>query len=131
MEKEIREFEFRNEAGEDEAMILEGHAAVFDERSQNLGGFVEVIKPGAFKNAILAKQDVRMLVDHDPSRIVARTKANTLTLQEDKVGLKVRADVAPTTVGKDLMISVGRKDISQMSFAFSVRPKRYTQHCSP
>ncbi|MCP4033949.1 MAG: HK97 family phage prohead protease, partial [Herbaspirillum sp.] len=31
--------------GDDGKSIVRGHAAVFDKRSENLGGFVEVIAP--------------------------------------------------------------------------------------
>jgi HK97 family phage prohead protease len=120
--KEIRTFSLALEKREDasENRVLEGHAAVFNSRSGDLGGFVEVIQEGAFTDAIETGQDVRMLVGHDPDKIVARTKSGTLSLSEDDIGLHIRGDVAKTSVGNDLLVSVNRGDIDQMSFAFSV-----------
>ena len=39
---------------------LEGYAAVFNSRSEDLGGFFETIKPGAFRRAIQTGQDVTL-----------------------------------------------------------------------
>lgn len=98
--------------------ILEGHAAVFDTVA-DLGFFTESIKPGAFRNAIDEKQDVRALVDHEPSRIIARTKNGTLRLSEDKVGLKVEIEPnMDTQEGRDIVARIERGDVDQMSFGF-------------
>lgn len=100
-----------------------GHAAVFDTATQ-IGppgiGFEERIAPGAFKKTISDGADVRLLFNHNPDLVLARTKSGTLTLSEDKVGLAVAADLAPTTVGRDLAILLQRGDVSQMSFGFQV-----------
>ena len=128
MKKELRtihsDIKMEKRSDEDESMVLRGYAAVFNERT-SLGYFDEVILPGAFRNALDEGQDVRALVDHDPSRIIARSKdggkTGTLRMVEDERGLAVEIDVADTTVGRDLMESVRRGDVSQMSFAFGVR----------
>jgi HK97 family phage prohead protease len=100
-----------------------GHAAVFDERT-SIGnplswGFYEQVSPGAFTKTI-QEADVRFLIDHDPSLLLARTKSGTLRLSEDKVGLAADADLAPTTYGRDLAVLLERGDVSQMSFGFQV-----------
>jgi HK97 family phage prohead protease len=100
-----------------------GHAAVFDERT-SIGnplswGFYEQVSPGAFTKTI-QEADVRFLIDHDPSLLLARTKSGTLRLSEDKVGLSADADLAPTTYGRDLAVLLERGDVSQMSFGFQV-----------
>ena len=53
--------------------------------------------------------------------ILARTKNGTLLLSVDGVGLKISADIAPTTGGKDIYQLIKRGDINQMSFAFIVK----------
>jgi uncharacterized protein len=103
---------------EDDAFTLHGHAAVFDQLSEDLGGWRERVKRGAFKRVV--GDDVRCLVNHEPSLLLARTRNGTLRLKEDPVGLAVEADIAPTSVGKDLRILVERGDMTQMSFAFVV-----------
>lgn len=99
---------------------LAGYAAVFNKRSVNLGGFVEVISPGAFRSSLERDQDIRALINHDGVPI-ARRKNGTLSLVEDDTGLRVEIDLPDTTAGHDLRKSVERGDIDQMSFGFNVR----------
>lgn len=101
-----------------EGFVVEGHAAVFDALSDDLGGFREQIKRGAFKKVL--GDDVRFLVNHNPDLLLARTTNNTLRLKEDPTGLHIEADIAPTTAGNDLRILLDRGDMDQMSFAFSM-----------
>lgn len=101
-----------------------GYAALFDSYSSLLydwweGSFVEQIAPGAFAKT-LQEADIRLLVNHDANLLLARNKAGTMTLVEDERGLLVTAELAPTSVGQDMAISLARGDISQMSFAFRV-----------
>lgn len=84
------------------------------------GGFYEQIDKAAFNRALDEQHDVRFLVDHDPSRVLARTASGTLNLSADRQGLAVDADLADTSVGRDLRVLIERGDISQMSFGFIV-----------
>ena len=94
-----------------------GHAAVFSKRA-NIGDFfIEQFAPGAFTKTI-SEADVRMLINHDPNLVLARSKAGTLRLSEDRKGLLTDADMAPTTYGLDLAVSLERGDVSQMSIMF-------------
>lgn len=120
----LRNLEVRAAKDEDGAIPIEGYAAVFNSRSHVLydwwtGSFVEEIEPGAFAKTI-ADGDVRLLINHDPNLILARTRSDTLQLEEDSVGLRVNADMGATSYAQDLAISMRRGDISQMSFAFRV-----------
>lgn len=99
---------------------LRGHAAVFEELSEDLGGFREKIRAGAFAEAIKT-DDVRALFNHDPNHVLGRSTSGTLRMKEDKDGLLVDIDLPDTQVARDLHTSVERGDISQMSFGFSVR----------
>jgi HK97 family phage prohead protease len=94
---------------------IEGHAAVFDQLSEDLGGFREKIAPGAFTEAI-ETDDVRALFNHDPSRVLGRLKAGTLELEEDKTGL--RSTIYPPDSAADVVESIKRGDVDQMSFGF-------------
>ena len=96
---------------------ITGYAAVFNSLSEDLGGFREKIDPGAFADT-LNTGDVRALKNHNSDYVLGRNKSGTLTLSEDQRGLKI--DIIPPDAqwAKDLMVSIDRKDIDQMSFGF-------------
>jgi HK97 family phage prohead protease len=100
---------------------LRGHAAVFNKLSEDLGGFREMLEPGAFRAALRKDPDVRLLFNHDPSYVLARTASGTLELREDDTGLHVfaRVDRADPDVER-LRQKMQRGDVDQMSFAFTV-----------
>jgi HK97 family phage prohead protease len=105
--------------GNDRTPVITGHAAVFNQRSLDLGGFYEIIAPGAFANTIKTA-DVRALFNHDANFILGRTKSRTLELSEDEKGLSVRISPPDSIWANDLLESIKRGDIDQMSFGFSV-----------
>lgn len=116
---ELRTFglELRVDQTEDKKPIIRGYAAVFNKLSEDLGGFKEMVAPGAFKNTI-TKDDIRALFNHDPNYVLGRTINGTLRLVEDDKGLAIEIDPPDTQWARDLMTSIGRKDITQMSFGF-------------
>ena len=97
---------------------LVGYAAVFGQETR-ISDFTEVIRPGAFA-ASLKGRDILALVDHDPARLLARTKSGTLRLEEDSKGLRFELDVPDTQQGRDLLTLAGRGDLGGMSFGFTV-----------
>ena len=99
--------------------VLVGHAAVFDTLSLEMWGFREKIAPGAFADT-LGKDDIRALWNHEPGAVLGRVAAGTLELREDKKGLAVRIKTPDTQIGRDAVTSIGRGDVSQMSFRFRV-----------
>ena len=109
---------------------IEGYAAVFDQLSDNLGGFREKIRQGTFSRAIREGQDVRALVDHDASKLLGRTTAGTLRLNEDSHGLEFSVSVPNTTVGNDALVSVARGDMNQASFGFRVKQDTWSNNHS-
>lgn len=111
--------EFNVRAADGGRTVIEGHAAVFNRYSQNLGGFVEQVAPGAFAKTIL-EADVRGLFNHDVSLVLGRNRSGTLRLAEDNIGLAYEIDVPGTQLGRDLAVSMERGDISQSSFSFRV-----------
>ena len=110
-------FEVREDA---DGMHLEGYAALFNSRSENLGGFTETIQPGAFRASLKARNNVFLLYNHDTNAVLASTRAGTLTLTEDERGLKISASIAPTSTGRDVAVLVKRGDLSGFSFGFSM-----------
>lgn len=108
----------------DDKPTIGGYAAVFNSRSADLGGFYEVVAPGAFARSI-AQNDVRALWDHDPKYVLGRTAAGTLALNEDDAGLRVEVEPPETAWARDLMASMRRGDVNQMSFGFYVREEEW------
>jgi HK97 family phage prohead protease len=109
------------DAGE-QSYLISGYAAVFDSDSELIGGvFTERIKRGAFRKAIAANPDVRLMINHEGVAL-ARTTNGTLRLKEDGKGLLFSADLNPTVqLSRDLYELVKRGDMDQMSFAFTVQ----------
>jgi len=96
---------------------LEGYAIRYDSLSEDLG-FRERIATGAFSKNLRSDPDVRALVEHSPEKIIGRTRAGTLQLIEDERGVRVSIDPPDTQVGRDVVESVKRGDLSAMSFGF-------------
>jgi HK97 family phage prohead protease len=100
--------------------VIRGHAAVFNKMSDDMFGFRERIRPGAFAKTLTKNPDVRALFNHDPNNILGRTKSGTLKVSEDDKGLFYEIDPPDTTVARDLMESLKRGDVDQSSFGFYV-----------
>ena len=109
---------YNGEARAVEGRTVEGYASVFNSMSEDLGGFREIILPGAFKNAL--GDDVRALYNHDSNYLLARTTSGTLELKEDDKGLYYRFDMPNTSYGNDLLELYRRGDLTQSSFGFTV-----------
>lgn len=101
---------------------LVGYAAVFNAPSHDLGGFREIIKPGAFKRTLADSAHVRALNNHDGNQVLGRVGSGTLRLEEDNTGLRFELDLPPTSYARDLSALVERGDVAGCSFAFRVRP---------
>jgi len=102
-----------------ESTTITGYAAVFDTWTDIGGLFREKIAPGAFKKT-LKESDIRALWNHDPNYVLGRNKAGTLKLHEDERGLRVEIDPVGSTWATDLLKSIQRGDVNQMSFGFKV-----------
>lgn len=107
---------------------LAGYAAVFNSLSQDLGGFVEVVRPGAFARTLQKADHVRALYDHQGGHVLGRVGAGTLKLAEDDRGLRFEVQLPPTTVARDLAVLVERGDVAGASFAFRAQKERWSTH---
>lgn len=108
-----------------EDMIIEGYAAVYDQQT-NIGPFKETIARGAFDDNL--QDDVRALLNHDANYVLGRTGAGTLELELDDTGLRYRIHLGEQQYAKDLYESVKRGDISQSSFAFTIKEQSWNEN---
>ena len=110
--------EIREEANQEE-YIIAGYFAVFNQETELYPGVFESTDRGAFKNSI--NGDVRALINHDTSLVLARTTSNTLTLKEDAKGLYGEIKINPyDTDALNTYERVKRGDVSQCSFGFTI-----------
>lgn len=117
---EIEQRSFRAEMSVDDAdQQIRGVAAVYNQPSSDLGGFIEIIEPGFFSDVLA--DDVRALWNHNDDLPLGRIKAGTLAIEDTEQGLAVNIKLPDTQAGRDARVSIGRGDVDQMSFAFTVR----------
>jgi HK97 family phage prohead protease len=105
---------------------LEGYAATFNTEARISDRFVETIRAGAFSASLRSGADVLALVDHDPGRVLARTRSGTLRLAEDTRGLHFDLDVPDTSAGRDVLALAERGDLGGMSFGFSATDEAWS-----
>ena len=131
-EKEIRlanisdfniELREAKEEGEENEMIIEGYAAVFDSETligDKEWGFYEKIDRKAFDGANM--KDVPLKYNHsDNVPILARTRNKSLELTVDEKGLFIRAKLIDTQDNRDMYKRIKEGLIDKMSFAFTTR----------
>lgn len=98
---------------------IEGYGAIFNSFSDDLGGFVEKIAPGAFDGRL--QDDVRALFNHDERYVLGRTTSGTLHLAVDDNGLHYKALPPDSQTIRDLVLEPMRRgDITQSSFSFTI-----------
>lgn len=99
-------------------LSFRGRPWVYGQMSDDMGGWQEIIEPGAATRTLAATPDVRFLVNHDPNLLLGRTTSGTLTLSEDDQGGIAEADMADVSYARDLAVLIERGDLTQMSFGF-------------
>lgn len=83
-----------------------------------INDFREVIAAGAFARTLSEQRDILALADHDPTRVLGRTKSGTLTLRETAQGLEYALTLPDTSVGNDIRELAARGDIGGVSMGF-------------
>ena len=103
----------------EEERIIEGYAIVFNELSEDLGGFREMIMPEAVNEELINKSDIFYLYNHNNDSIpLARSNhgSGSLELTIDNKGLKYRFNC----INSEFYELVKRGDLDKSSFAFSL-----------
>jgi HK97 family phage prohead protease len=112
----IRDLEIRSEG---DGMTLRGYAAIFNSPSQPLP-FTETIEPGAFRDSLKSRNDIKLLWNHETGTVLGSTRAGTLKVTEDATGLLIEANLPDTQAGRDAATLIKRGDVNAFSFGFRV-----------
>ncbi len=128
METRIAQLEMAERLEPDGDLMVGGYALVFDSPTviMEYDGIMysEMIKRGALNGADLS--DIPFRYNHDQGvMVMARTRNKTLSVLIDEKGLKVNANLAKTTAGKDLYELIRRGDIDKMSFGMIIEKDSY------
>jgi hypothetical protein len=119
-------------SGSDDKPVIEGDAAVFNQETQIGYWFREVIAPGAFKRVLSEKPDVVAALNHNWDKILGRTTAGTLALEETEESLRYSIEINPDdTEAMNTYHKVKRGDVTQASFAFTVRREEWVNPAEP
>ena len=107
-----------------DGLTFSGYAAVFDQQSEDMGGYRIVLRPGAFTRSLKNKSDIRMYLNHDDNIVLGSTRAKTLTLAQDDHGLRAVAKLPDNEWGRPVADAVARGDIHTMSIGFNSVPAK-------
>ena len=129
-EREYREINFGQieiREADDGRKIVEGYATTFDQEytlySSGDYELREMIDRHAFDETDM--RDVIMQYDHE-GRVFARKSNGTLQLETDDHGLKIRADLGGTEIGRQLYEEIKGGYTTKMSFGFTVSKQERT-----
>lgn len=115
-------------AGDEQQPVIEGDAAVFGVETVVGRWFREKIRSGAFTRILSEKPDVIGAFNHDWTYVLGRTTAGTLRLEQTESALRYAIDVNPAdSQAMSVWEKVKRGDVSQSSFAFTVRKEEWTE----
>ena len=127
IERQIRSFQpaqFRA-VETDGKRSIEAYFAVFGDIYEIWPGATESFDSHAFDGTISG--DVRCLVDHEPSKVLGRTKSGTLSLSIDSYGLKGVVEINEKDQDAlNLYARVQRGDVTQCSVGFDILREDYT-----
>ena len=98
---------------------LSGYGSIFNSDSQDLGGYIEQVAPGAFADA-LAGGDCLCLFNHNADNLLGRQSSGTMTLKEDSHGLHFTCELPNDGLGWSTRERVSRGDLCGCSFSFTV-----------
>jgi HK97 family phage prohead protease len=119
----MKEYEKRTNIGnvecrqtDDGETYIEGRGIVFNEISEDLGGFQERIMPEAV--ADIDWGDVYSFINHNPNIVMGRTRSKTMTIEVRDDG--VHYSVKPPKSAGRYIENIQRGDIDGSSFMFRI-----------
>jgi len=120
--KELRSISGVQLRAAENQFAITGIAAAYGVKSSDLGGFREIIAPGAFTDSLSADDQV-CFFNHNPDQILGRKKSRTLTVTDTDAGLSFRCMLDRSNpTHQSVYASIARRDVDSCSFSFSVLP---------
>ena len=113
---------------EEDQMIVEGYAVVFDQPQTYTWGdetYTETIDRNALNGADM-RRTVMRYNHNDTVFAMARVKNGSLMMTIDDYGLKIRANLIDTQSNRDLYKMIRTGLVDEMSFAFTVTEDEWT-----
>jgi HK97 family phage prohead protease len=106
-----------------ESRTIKGMAVVFNSWSNDLGGFIERILPGAITQELIDSSDIIANYEHDsPNYMLARSRGGEgklqLELRED--GLHFQFEAPTTPKGDEILFHVRSGNLDECYFAFTL-----------
>jgi len=125
----------KEDGTDDDEFVVEGYATTFNEKyllfeyksnwDKKIYRFFEVVDSKAFNSCDMG--DVIMQYNHE-GRVYARTRNKTLDITPDEHGLKVRANLSGTELGKQLFEEIKGGYTDKMSFGFTIEEEKRDSH---
>ena len=123
VEKRNTNADINTKVTDSDKKIIEGYGLLFNKPSHPLSSngirFIETISKEAVKD-INFEDDIRLLLNHDSSQVLARTKAGNLKIEVDDIGVKFRAELNNTSFANDTYENLKVGNVNQTSFAFEL-----------
>jgi len=114
---ELRKQELRAEENEGKKYIV-GYMP-YNQLSEDLGCFQEVLRKGCFTKTILENR-IYALINHNSDKCLGNSKSGTLTFEDTEDFLKCKIEINENvSFAKDLYECVKRNDVVGLSFGFS------------
>jgi HK97 family phage prohead protease len=108
---------------EPSSRTIKGTAIVFNTESVDLGGFKEIILPGAITQELINRSDVVMQYQHNGMNVpLARSKngVGTLKITVTETGVDFEFEAKDTALGNEVLAAIKVGDLSACSFMFRV-----------
>jgi uncharacterized protein len=103
----------------DGTRTVSGTAIVFNKRSLDLGGFQEIVSPGAVTETLSSGSNVLLLNNHNTSEPLGSTRSGSLAIKTDSEGVHFSCQIdTRQSYAADLAIAIENKVVQGCSFGF-------------
>ena len=115
----------------DGSPVITGYATIYEHAYDVAGGppygWVETIARGAADKSVAERDEVYLFFDHEGLPLAA-TKAGTLTLESDKIGLYNESRIDPRSqYSMEVVHRLERGELDAMSFAFKAMRQEWNE----